>query len=267
MSRYVIAGGEEGKKRLELLSRVMRPTTSRLLKSVGLAEGMKCLDIGCGGGFVTALMSDVVGPTGSVVGIDADEVILKLAQEDAELAGTNNIEFVKLDASIQHRATYYDIVYARFVLTHLQHPQPCLESMISSCKRGGRIVVEDIEFTGSFSYPPLDAYQRYTELYQEVVKKRGADPNIGPKVLGMFRAAGLDDVQLNIVQPAHFEGEGKMMASITMQRIADAVVSENLATEDEVKDIVDGLNAVADDPNVLISGPRVFQVWGTRVDD
>src|SRR6185295_10062573 len=235
MSQYVITGGQQGKERLKLLSEVMGPTTSQLFRQVGLSEGMKCLDVGCGGGFVASLMSDIVGPAGVVVGIDSDEEILMLARQDAELEGKNNIEFIKFDASAEHQQEHYDLVYARFVLTHLATPQQCLNSMRRSCKRGAHVVVEDIDFTGSFSYPPSIPYQRYTELYQQVVIKRGADPNIGPKLPGMFRMAGLENVQMNIVQPVHYEGEGKLMASITMQRIADAVISENLATETEVK--------------------------------
>jgi SAM-dependent methyltransferase len=225
---------------------------------------MKCLDVGCGGGFVAALMSDMVGPAGKVVGIDADEEILDLARADAELAGRTNVEFIKFDASASHDENYYDLVYARFVLTHLPTPEHCLDSMINSCKRGGSIVVEDIDFTGSFCYPPTSAYQRYMELYEQVVIKRGADPNIGPRLPGMLRTAGLENVQLNIVQPAHFEGDGKLMASITMQRVADSVISEKLATAEEVDSVIEGLNAAAEDSNVLIGFPRVFQVWGRR---
>lgn len=269
---------------------------------------MKCLDVGCGGGFVTALMADIVGPEGEVVGIDADEEILKLARADAEAENTSNVTFVKFDASTQqnsdtaneHRATnqhrvanqhraaneqfdenqhraanhrdenqlrhdYYDLVYARFLLTHLSNPQHCLDAMIRSCKRGGQVIVEDIDFTGSLSYPPNHAFQRHAELYQQVVTKRGADPNIGPKLPLMLRRAGLQIVQLNIVQPAHFEGDDKLLTSITMQRIAAAVVAENIATEEEVNEVVDGLNAAAEDKDILISLPRIFQVWGTRI--
>ena len=45
-SSYVIRGGVEGKKRLELLARVLWPGTSRLLEQAGLRAGMTCLDLG-----------------------------------------------------------------------------------------------------------------------------------------------------------------------------------------------------------------------------
>ena len=40
---YAIRGGIEGKKRLDLLARVMLPTTMQLLDRAGLTRGMKCM--------------------------------------------------------------------------------------------------------------------------------------------------------------------------------------------------------------------------------
>jgi hypothetical protein len=54
------------------------------------------------------------------------------------------------------------------------------------------------------------------------------------------------------------------MASITMQRIADSVISEKLATESEVQQIITKLNDAAADSKTVMSLPRVFQVWGRR---
>src|SRR4051794_13737916 len=80
--RYAIRGGMEGKKRLDLLAHVLLPTTTELLNRVGLVGGMKCLDVGCGGGHVTILMARIVGPEGRVIGTDTDAEILGLARED-----------------------------------------------------------------------------------------------------------------------------------------------------------------------------------------
>ena len=44
--RYAIRGGNEGKTRLDVLARVLLPTTTQLLDRVGLIAGMKCLDVG-----------------------------------------------------------------------------------------------------------------------------------------------------------------------------------------------------------------------------
>lgn len=262
MSRYAIGGGKEGKERLQLISQVLLPTTSQLLNTVGLKTGMKCLDVGCGGGHVTLLLAKLVGPQGKVVGTDSDGQILALARQDAEKV--SNVEFRQADVSIYQDEEKYDLVYARFVLTHLGEPEKGLEAMVRACRPNGMIVVEDIDFTGSFCYPHSVAYQRYTELYQQVIYRRGGDPNIGPKLPGMLRKAGVDDVQVQVVQPTHLEGDGKLIASITMARIVESVVSEGLATEDEVEQVILGLNEAAADSETVMSLPRIFQVWGRR---
>ena len=52
------------------------------------------------------------------------------------------------------------------------------------------------------------------------------------------------------------------MASMTMDRISGAVISEGLGTESEVQEIVNELNYAATDCETAMSLPRVFQVWG-----
>ena len=48
--RYLIRGGIEGRERMRVVGRVLRPTTLALLERAGVADGMRCLDVGCGGG-------------------------------------------------------------------------------------------------------------------------------------------------------------------------------------------------------------------------
>lgn len=264
MSHYAIAGGHAGNERLHLLARIMLPTTSHLLATIGLGPGMRCFDVGCGGGHVTRLMAQVVGPQGRVVGSDLDGALLALAQHEADIAHRDNIEFRHADAIEPQEQAAYDLVYARFVLSHLREPETCLAAMVQACRPHGVIVIEDIDFRGSFCHPASAAYARYTSLYEAVVTRRGGDPTIGPKLPGMLRQAGVDAVQINVVQPTHMAGEGKLMAAVTMEKIADAVIAEGLATAADVAQVIDGLQQAAADPTTVMSLPRVVQTWGTR---
>ena len=261
---YAIRGGKEGKKRLDLLARVMLPTTMQLLDRAGLIRGMKCLDVGCGGGHVAISIARIVGPQGRVIGTDTDAEILALAKEDAEVAKATNVEFQQQDACACVWHEEFDVAYARFLLSHLNEPDICLAAMVQACEQGGTIVIEDTDFAGSFCYPTCPAYERYKELYQELLKRRRGDPNIGPKLPAMLRRAGIEGVELNVIQPAHIHGEGKLMAPITMSRISDALTAEGLATESEVQQILHGLNEAAANCETVMSLPRIFQVWGKR---
>ncbi|MGB7977103.1 MAG: methyltransferase domain-containing protein [Roseiarcus sp.] len=104
---YAIAGGKEGKERLDLLSDAMRATTLELLDSAGLASGDQCLDAGCGGGHVTLDMARIIGPSGHVMGIDFDPHVLEFARADAKEAGAGNIEFVTADTTKFRRRSIF----------------------------------------------------------------------------------------------------------------------------------------------------------------
>jgi ubiquinone/menaquinone biosynthesis C-methylase UbiE len=262
--RYAIRGGKEGKKRLDVLACVILSTTTQLLDRVGLIKGMKCLDVGCGGGHVAISMARIVGSEGRVVGTDTDAEILVLAREEAEVAKVTNVQFQQVDACACLWHEEFDVAYARFLLSHLNEPVDCLVAMLEACAPGGTIVVEDTDFVASFCYPTCAAYERYNQLYQELIQRRGGDPNIGPKLAAMLRRAGIQDIDLNVIHPAHIRGEGKLMAPLTMSRISDALTVEGLAGDDEVRQILIELNRVAADCETIISLPRIFQVWGKR---
>jgi hypothetical protein len=197
-----------------------------------------------------------------VTGTDMDGEIVALAQQDVEAAKLGNVEFHQVDACMGQWQEEYDLIYAHFLLSHLSEPEKCVEAMVNACRPRGIIVIEDIEFTGSFCHPRCRAYERYIELYQKVVERKGGDPNIGPRLPGLLRKACAEDVQVNVVQPTHVRGEGKLIASMTMERISSAVISEGLATETEVRRIIDELNETAADSETVMSLPRIFKAWG-----
>src|ERR1700728_634758 len=118
---YAIAGGKEGKERLDLLADAMRATTLELLESAGLKSGDRCLDAGSGGGHVALDMARAVGPTGHVTAIDFDPVVTDLARADAKEAGVHNVEFVTADASTFEGGPY-SFIHARYLLSHVSEP-------------------------------------------------------------------------------------------------------------------------------------------------
>jgi ubiquinone/menaquinone biosynthesis C-methylase UbiE len=269
-SHYIIRGGVEGRERLRLLARVMRPTTLRLFEQIGLRPGMRCLDVGCGGGDVAFDLAQNVGPSGRVVGVDFDETKLELARHDAAKGQLENVEFRRLDIAADALALGtgglepgFDVVYARFLLTHLQDPANAIAKMRRTLRPGGILVVEDIDMSGSFCHPRSAAFDRYVELYTRAARAVGADPNIGPRLPGLLAGSGLESVQMHVAQPAGMDGEVKLVSPITMENIAGAVLSAGLASQVEVDQIVAELYAIARDSRTGMSLPRVVQSWGS----
>jgi len=260
---YIIRGGVEGRERLRVLARVLQPTTLSLFDRAGIKPGMACLDVGCGGGDVTFDLAQRAGSEGRVVGLDIDETKLELARGEAEAKRLGNVEFRLLDISqSEEGAPEFDVVYARFLLTHLKDPSGALARMRRVLQPGGVVIVEDIDFTGYFCHPYCSAFSRYVKLYTQTVLRRGGDPNIGPRLPGLLLDAGFERVQVCVVQLAALEGEMKLINPLTMENIVDAVLEEGLASKEEVDRIIDDLYHFSRDPKTVASSPRVVQAWG-----
>ena len=261
---YLIRGGLQGRERLRLLSRVMQPSSVALLARAGLRAGVSCLDVGCGGGDLTCDMARLVGPSGRVVGVDIDRPQLSIAAEEARAAGLENIEFHHLDIMQTSPADTFDFIHARFLLTHMPDPGVALAHMVGALKSGGMLVLQDIDMEGQFCFPPVPEMDSFKALYTRIAERRGVDAHIGRRLPALMGAAGLDDIQVNVVQPAGTRGDVKLIAPITMENIAEAAIDEGLATHAELEAIKNALYGLVTDPSVLVSLPRIVEVWATR---
>src|SRR5258708_6232147 len=230
-----------------------------------MGDGMRCVDVGCGGGDVTLELARRVGPDGAVLGIDMDEVKLELARQSAVGAGLTNIEFRAMNVYEWTAEMMYDIVYCRFVLQHLSRPLDVLRSMWAGVAVGGAIVVEDADFEGSFCDPPNASFDFWVDAYQRVLKRHGGDPLTGRKMTRLFRDAGIPEPEVTVAQRAYRTGEAKSLPYLTVEATRDAIVAEGIATDDEVDAALRGLAAVADDRTTVCGSPRVFQSWSRRV--
>lgn len=263
-SHYIIRGGVEGRERLRILSRLMRPTSLDLLQRAGIRPGMACLEVGCGGGDLAFDLARMVSPGGRIIATEIDEIKLDIARREAEAQQISNIEFKLADVTQDELEQEFDLVHARFVLTHLPTPEHALTRMRRALRPGGIIAVEDIDFRGYFCHPDCGAVRRYVDLYTQTVRRRGGDPNIGPRLPALLSGAGFEAVQMNVVQQAGTLGEVKLITPITMENIAEAVVAEGLASQAEIDEIVAELYAFARNPSSVLSMPRFVEAWGLR---
>jgi SAM-dependent methyltransferase len=253
-SKYVLKTGESGRTRLEILNAAMWPSSLRLLRSAGLKRGMRFLDVGCGPGALTARVA-ALGV--EAVGADADEGFIRAARERHPHIRFECVPIQKLP-SLGDR---FDVVYARYLLSHLADPGEAVDAMMSVAKQGGRVVVEDIDFDLHIAEPRTAAFTRYIELYEAVVLARGGDPFLGRKLYRLLMDASLQGVTPSVqVTPAI--GVARHLCSLTLEGIRDSVVSEGIASGEEVDGVLQELRALEDDPKALIGIAGTHQVWG-----
>jgi ubiquinone/menaquinone biosynthesis C-methylase UbiE len=103
-------------------------------------EGDRAVDVGCGWGDTAMQLARMVGPRGSVTGIDCCDMFLDIARE--ELAGTDleNVTFVRGDAEVALPEGAFDFAFARFGTMFFANPVAGLRNMRRSLKPEGRMV-------------------------------------------------------------------------------------------------------------------------------
>ena len=264
MERYVIRGGKAGYDRLQLLAQERWPDTAALFERVGLASGMRCVDLGCGGGEVTFEIARLVGPGGLAVGIDMDNVKLELARQTSAARDISNVNFKPLNVNEWSDPGAYDIVYCRFLLQHLARPMELLRRMWDAVRPGGTIVVEDADFDGWCCDPPNAGFEFFLRTYSEVIARRGGDHAVGRRLLRYFRAAGIPEPAIHVAQPIYLRGPEKTLALSTLDATTEAILSEGIASEAELRDALVSLARFTNEPQTLIVGPRIFQLWAKR---
>ncbi len=266
-SNYIIAGGQDGKSRLNVLAEVLYLHTRAFLEAKGLLPGMRLLDVGCGGGNVAMMTARLVGPTGSVTAIDFDREIIALDQQDVVAAGMNNIAFHAMSAYDINYDNKFDIVYSRFLLSHLERPLEVLKRMVQSVQPGGKIIVEDIHFSGHFCYPECKAFDDYVTYFTKAARNNEQDAEIGPRLPGLFRQAGIENIGFDVIQPTFNTGKGKWMAYLTLDKIKNTLIEQRIATEESIVQMLQELEVFTNDEHTIMSLPRIFRVWGTKISE
>ena len=262
-ARYVIRGGEAGYERLQALARTVAPSTGALFDRVGLRDGMRCCDLGCGPGVVSFTLVERVAPSGEVVGVDMDEVKLDLARREAAERGITNITFRAGDVTAWDEPAPYDVVYARFLLQHLKHPRELLAPMWAGVRPGGVLIVEDsISRSRSASRPGPSSTSSST--LSETLRRRDGDPIIGRSLYRYATEVGVREPQLSMAQHVEATGEAKTMMWRTLDATADSMVAEGVATREQIAEASDVLAAATADADTIIGGPATFQIWARK---
>jgi SAM-dependent methyltransferase len=266
-SPYIIDGGEAGAERLGMLARVAASQTEAFLLRAGVRPGSDCIDLGCGPGYVTGRMAELAAP-GRVVGVDFDPVVIDIARRhSAALAHPPEFIVANVGAvpgALADSAASYDVVYARFLLSHLPDAGAALVRMAVLARPGGVVAVEDVDTDAMWSHPHCPALVRALELYRLAAEERGADACVGPELPALFESVGLENVELVTLQPSFRAGEGKELVLVTHDATRSAVLDAGVAAEAELDEIRAELAAFVADPATIVSAPRVFQVMGRR---
>ncbi len=247
-------------ERLYVQSKAMAPDTLVMLDRIGVKPGWSCLDVGCGPGGITELLSQHAGPTGRVVGLDVDEVFLAHARANAP----SNVEFRRGDAyGSDLAAASFDLVHMRFVASTAGDPERLLSEAIRLARPGGIVALQEPDGATLNCYPPHPSWDRLKTALLGAFRGVGADLELARKLYWVVRQSGLADVQYRtfLLGVRSIDAMVDYLPS-TVESLRNTVIKLGLLSDSELASSLAECRQHLGDPATSFTMYTVAQVWG-----
>ena len=171
------------------------------LRSVGIEPGWTVLDAGCGGGSFLPMLSDLVGPNGSLIALDlAPENIGRIDQwaREAGLSSRLRTHAASITSMPLDDATV-DCVWSANVMQYLSEPEAkqAIAEMKRVLKPGGLLAVKDFD-ASLINWSPFDQDLRDRFMFARrlnFLTQGVLGTFCGPGIPARLRAAGLREFQ------------------------------------------------------------------------
>jgi SAM-dependent methyltransferase len=102
-------------------------------------EGDRVLDVGAGFGDSAQALARLVGPSGSVLGVDISPRFVEASREEAR--GVDNVRFEVRDVQMTTFDETFDYVFARFGTMFFDSPVPAFRNIRAAMASGARLAI------------------------------------------------------------------------------------------------------------------------------
>jgi len=158
---YTFGDSDVAAERLRLLASAFAPSSRDFLARLGREPVRLAIDLGCGPGHTTALLHGETGAT-ATIGLDNSPRFLARAWRQAP----RGIAFGEHDITrVPFPAPPADLIYGRFIATHLPDAGQAIEQWADAVAPRGRLALEETE-TMTADDPALTRYYALVEAMQ-----------------------------------------------------------------------------------------------------
>ena len=170
--RYTFGDTTTADERLRKIADFFNPLASAFISEHIQTAINSALDLGCGPGYTTDMLAKTT-KAGTVTGIDISDNFLESAGNRFQ-----NYHFVKYDIRNMPLPVKADIIYFRFLLSHLENIRQLVEGWMSALTRGGYLIIDELEDI----YTDSEVFKTYLSVNDGLIKSQGANLYIGKQL-------------------------------------------------------------------------------------
>jgi SAM-dependent methyltransferase len=265
---YTLGSSQEETRRLQAQAQLLDPSTRRLFEQAGIKAGLKVLDLGSGAGDVALLLADMVGPGGTVVGVERDTSILQTARARVAAAGWSHVTFQAEDIENIQLDGEFDAIVGRHILMHLRSPTVVLHQLVRQLRPGGIVAFQEADWVhGTLlpAHPPCPLWKQTMDWIGEGFRRAGVPVRIGLDMYTAFLDAGLPAPQLGCETAigAGADWPGYTIAAEAVRSLLPLILKFGIATAEEVavETLEERLRAEAVSQRAVVLGTGLVTAW------
>jgi ubiquinone/menaquinone biosynthesis C-methylase UbiE len=247
---YVFDQSRFDHERLTRQARRIESFAREALVRAGVQPGARVIDVGCGPLGALRLLAELVGPGGSVVGLDGSPTALAQARASLDWLGVHGVELVEADVNtldhgraVEHGS--FDLAYCRLLLMYQSDPTGALRQIARLVRSGGRIVATDLLHDPTYprTHPPVHALERMIRLFFGLVERKGGSLEVAWQYRQICQQAGLRFIEQRGWFWANDPRELLAWYRDNLLGMRDNLVAADLATDEEVNALVREMDA------------------------
>jgi SAM-dependent methyltransferase len=263
---YALGYSEGEFKRLESQGAFFRDLTEDLLRRGGIVSGMRVLDVGCGVGDVSLLAAELVGPSGTVLGVDRSKDAVSVAHQRAVTAEQPWVRFYATELEAFAAEEKFDAIIGRLILMYLPNPAETLRRLCRYLRPGGIVVFQEMVMPLTHSNPDGKHFHQCRDWIIETFARAGFEVDMGSKLFATFLSAGLHPPQM--IAAGRVEGGPHSPVYDWLAGVLRSLlpIAERLgvvtAAEVEIETMAERLRNEAVQQNSSIMTPPFIGAWG-----
>jgi ubiquinone/menaquinone biosynthesis C-methylase UbiE len=266
---YPLGGTQTELSRLLTQAEAYGPQANWLLDQIGVQPGWHTLDIGCGPIGILDLLSQRVGPGGSVVGLEREARFVEMANAEVTKRGLDNVRIMEADAlNTGLPKNSFDLVHERLVMINVSARDTFLTELLSLLRPGGTIALEDVDNVSWLCQPAHASWDILLNAFHTVFHAGGGDGFIGRRLPVLLHAAGVENVQIKVTVETPTLGDYRRTHLIALiDSIREKVIAKGLLNEAELKEHKEALVRHLNDPATTVIDKLLVQCWGQKPRD